>query len=103
YRDGKKEVETDADKKFVDTNYINLYKMKLQAGTNLPYSDTIHNLIINETYAHILGFNDPQQAIGKFLDWGNNTLCPIVGVVADFHQKSLHETIKPLVLSSAAD
>ena len=74
--------------------------MKLLAGTNLPYSDTIHSLIINETFAHILGFKDPQQAIGKSLEWDKGMQCPIVGVVADFHQKSLHETIKPLVISS---
>ncbi|HEX5152715.1 MAG TPA: ABC transporter permease [Parafilimonas sp.] len=103
YRDGKNAIETEADKKFVDTNYIRLYQMKLVAGTNLPYSDTIHNLIINETYAHALGFRNPQQAIGKFLDWGGNLLCPVVGVVADFHQKSLHEPIKPLVLSSRVE
>jgi putative ABC transport system permease protein len=99
YKDGKKEIETDADKNFADTNYIKLYQMKLLAGTNLPYSDTIHNLIINETYAHVLGFKDPQQAIGKYLEWDKNMQCPIVGVVADFHQKSLHEAIKPFVIS----
>lgn len=100
YRDGKKEIETEADKIFADTNYIKLYNMKLLAGNNLPYSDTIHNLIINDTYAHLLGFKDPQKAIGKQLEWDKGMECPIIGVVADFHQKSLHEPIKPLVISS---
>lgn len=103
YRDGKREIKTEADKIFTDTNYLKLYHIKLLAGTNLPYSDTIHNLLINETYLHTLGFTDPQQAIGKYLDWGNNALCPVVGVIADFNQKSLHETIKPLIISSYAD
>jgi len=100
YRDGKKEIETNAEKKFVDTNYLKLYHLKLLAGTNLPYSDTIHSLIINETYAHVLGFKDPQQAIGKYLEWDKDSRDPIVGVIADFHQKSLHEPIRPLVISS---
>jgi putative ABC transport system permease protein len=100
YKDGKKEIETSADKIFVDTNYLKLYQLKLLAGTNLPYSDTTHSLIINETYAHILGFKEPQQAIGKYLEWDKDIRDPIVGVVADFHQKSLRETIKPLVTSS---
>ena len=100
YKDGKKEIETSADKIFVDTNYLKLYQLKLLAGTNLPYSDTIHSLIINETYAHVLGFKEPQQAIGKYLEWDKDSRDPIVGVVADFHQKSLHETIKPLVISN---
>lgn len=103
YMDGKKEIKTEADKIFTDTNYLKLYHIKLLAGTNLPYSDTIHNLLINETYLHTLGFTDPQQAIGKYLDWGNNTQCPVVGVIADFNQKSLHETIKPLIISSHTD
>jgi putative ABC transport system permease protein len=100
YRDGKKEIETDVDKKFVDTNYIKLYQMKLLAGANLPLSDTMQSFMINETYMHALGFKEPQQVIGKYLDWGNGVRYPITAVVADFHQKSLHEPIKPLVLAN---
>ena len=100
YRDGKKEVETDAEKIFADSNYTRLYHMKLLAGSNLPYSDTIHSLIINETYAHLLGFNDPQQAIGIDLEWDKNIHCPVIGVVADFHQRSLRDPIRPLVIAS---
>lgn len=99
YKDGKKEIENDVQIKMIDTNYLSLYKMKLLAGGNLPYSDTSRNLIINETYAKILGFRDPQQAIGKNIEWDKKML-PIVGVAADFHQKSLHEIIKPLVLTA---
>ena len=99
YKDGKKERENDVQVKLGDTNYIKLYQMKLLAGTNLPYSDTIHNLLINETYAHILGFLQPQQAIGKLIEW-NDKQNPIVGVVADFHQHSLHDPIKPLIIAT---
>jgi putative ABC transport system permease protein len=99
YKDGKKEIENDVQIKMIDTNYLPLYKMKLLAGSNLPYSDTSRNVIINETYAKVLGFRDPQQAIGKNIEWDKKML-PIVGVAADFHQKSLHEIIKPLVLTA---
>jgi putative ABC transport system permease protein len=99
YKDGKKEIESDVQVKIGDTNYISLYKMKLLSGTNLPYSDTSNSLIINETYAKILGFKEPQQAIGKYIGWENKNL-PINGVVADFHQRSLHEIIKPLIIAS---
>lgn len=99
YKDGKKEIETDVQVKLGDTNYIKLYQMKLLAGTNLSHSDTIHNIIINETYAHILGFKNPQDALGKYIDWDDKQ-DPIVGVVADFNQRSLHEPIKPLIISS---
>jgi len=99
YKDGKKEVETDVQLKMIDTNFLALYKMKLLAGSNIEYSDTPRSMIINNTYARILGFKDPQQAIGKPIEW-NNKQVPIVGVAADFHQKSLHEIIKPLALTS---
>ncbi|MCW3118973.1 MAG: FtsX-like permease family protein [Chitinophagaceae bacterium] len=99
YKDGKTEIETDVQQKFGDTNYIKLYKLKLLAGKNFEQTDTVKSFIINETYARTLGFQQPQQAIGKQLEWGNRQV-PVAGVVADFHQKSLHESIKPLVIAS---
>jgi putative ABC transport system permease protein len=99
YKDGKKEIENDVQLKMIDTNFLALYKMKLLAGANIEYSDTARSMIINNTYAQILGFKDPQQAIGKTIEWNDKQL-PIVGVAADFHQKSLHEIIKPLALTS---
>jgi ABC-type antimicrobial peptide transport system permease subunit len=99
YKDGKKEVETDVEIKFADTAYINLYHLKLLAGKNLPTSDTARSFIINETYMHLLGFTQPQQALGKLIDWDKKKM-PIEGVVADFHQKSLHVAIKPLIITN---
>ncbi len=99
YKDGKKEIETDVQQKYADTNYIQLYHIKLLAGTNLAASDTVNQFLINETYAHILGFQHPEQAIGKNIAWSDKQI-PITGVVADFNQKSLHEPIKPLVIGS---
>ncbi len=97
YKDGKKETETDVQMKMIDTGFLSLYKMKLLAGGNMLYSDTGNALIINETYAKILGFSNPRQAIGKYIEWSNKQM-PISGVAANFHQKSMHEIIKPLAL-----
>jgi hypothetical protein len=99
YRGGKKEIETTVEEKFGDTNYIKLYGIKLLAGHNLSSSDTVKEILINENYMHVLGFQNPQHVIGKYIDW-NDKLVPIVGVVADFNQKSLHEPIKPLLITS---
>jgi len=98
YKDGKKDLETDVQVKIADSNYVNLYKLKLLAGANLASCDTTNSVIINETYLHILGFKNPQQAVGKQIDWDKKKT--IVGVVSDFHQKSLHELIKPLVIAN---
>lgn len=99
YQDGKKDIETELDIKYADTNYCRLYQIKLLAGKKLPYSDTIKDLLINETYAHILGFQDPWQAVGKSVELNGNKK-DIVGVIADFHQKSLHSPIRPLAITS---
>lgn len=100
YKDGKKEIETDVQLKFADTNYIKLYHITLLAGNNTIQSDTTSQFIINETYAHILGFRKLQDAVGKYIYWNNNTQVLITGVVADFNQHSLHEPVKPLVLAN---
>jgi putative ABC transport system permease protein len=99
YKDGKKEIETDVRQKFGDSNYIKLYQLKLLAGKNISTTDTVTSFLINETYAHILGFQKPEQAIGKNIEWSSKQI-PITGVVSDFIQKSLHEPVKPLVIAS---
>ena len=99
YKDGKKEVSTDVQQRYGDTNYVKLYGIKLLAGSNIQQTDTVTSFLINETYAHILGFQKPQQAVGKYLDWRSKQV-PVRGVVSDFNQQSLHETIKPLVIGS---
>ena len=97
YSDDKKQLSTIVQVKMADSNYIRLYGLKLLAGNNLQQSDTIKEYIINETYARILGFQDPQQAIGKYIEG-----FPIVGVVSDFHQQSLHRKIEPIAIASVS-
>src|SRR5215472_15624478 len=99
YRDGKKEIQTTVEEKFGDTNCIKLYGIKLLAGRNLSSSDTVKEMLINETYMHVLGFQNPQNVLGKYIDW-NDKMVPVCGVVKDFNQKSLHEPIKPLLITS---
>ncbi len=99
YKDGKKEVEADVQQKYGDSNYIKLYHIKLLAGKNIQTTDTVTSALINETYAHILGFKQPEEAVGKILQWSNKPLL-VSGVVADFNQSSLHEKVKPLIIGS---
>ena len=99
YKTGSAEIDANVRIKPADTNYRNLYHLKILAGTNLPYSDTMSSLVINEKCSQILGFKNPQEAIGKYV--GTNFTrenIPIVGVVANFIQNSLHDKIMPLVI-----
>lgn len=98
YEEGEQKVEAMVENKAADTNYFRLYGMKLVAGRNLMACDTIREYVINETYAKMLGFKNPADAIGKMLK--GNGIKPIVGVVADFHTKSTHTAIGPLAYSA---
>jgi putative ABC transport system permease protein len=97
YKDGKKNIKTDVQQKYGDENYINVYKIKLLAGRNIRQSDSSKAFIINNTYAKILGFKNPTDAIGKTLEYDNHKN-EIVGVCADFYHKSLRSAIEPLVI-----
>jgi ABC-type antimicrobial peptide transport system permease subunit len=99
YKDGKKEIESDVQQKFGDSNFMKLYGLKLLAGKNIATTDTVTSYLINETFLHILGFQKPEQAIGKYVEWSDKQI-PIVGVIPDFIQKSLHEPVKPLAIAS---
>jgi putative ABC transport system permease protein len=77
--------------------FIPFYGMRLVAGRNLLRTDSLHELIINETCLKALGFTRPDDALGQFLLFQNKSL-PIVGVVADFHEGSFHDFIEPLVI-----
>lgn len=83
---------------FVDFDYIPQFKMKMAAGR--PFSkefgtDTTQAMVLNEAAVKLLGYTSPQQVIGKrFKQWGREG--KVVGVVKDFHFRSLQTVIKPL-------
>lgn len=83
---------------FVDFDYIPQYKIKMVAGR--PFSkdfatDTTQAMVINEAAAKFFGYSKPAEAIGKrFKQWGREG--KIIGVIKDFHFRSLQEHIVPL-------
>ncbi|MFT3825000.1 MAG: ABC transporter permease [Chitinophagaceae bacterium] len=81
-----------------DPDYLAVYKIKLLAGRNVVASDTMKEFVINSTYAKMLGFQQPDEAIGKLLSF-NNKKMPIVGVMQDFNAQSTHGSIGPLVFA----
>lgn len=107
YKDGKKDIKLQTIyTKYGDENYIKVYHIKLLAGRNLLLSDTSKALLINNTLAKQIGFNNPQDAVGKVIsDFNGNQGqdMRIVGVVADFNQESIHTAIEPLDILTATD
>lgn len=86
----------------IDHNYLPAMGIKLVAGRNfLPtFSTDSTGVLINETAARTFGFGN--NAIGRMLSSPNNQgekrSYRVIGVVQDFHFRSLHEQIAPLAM-----
>ncbi|WP_436486824.1 ABC transporter permease [Chitinophaga sp. ARDCPP14] len=105
---GKTELQANCHLEFGDENYLPLYQLKLVAGRNLQPSDTMKEVLINETCAKALGFKNPADAVGKFVEPGmrdgpSPKIIPVVGVLADFHTVALRDQIKPVFVTSSLD
>lgn len=79
-----------------DTKYLDLFEIELLAG-RVYRNDTIKELVINEAAMKYFRFKSPEDAVGKTLLYDDEYL-PIVGVMGDFHQRSLKSDIKPMTL-----
>jgi putative ABC transport system permease protein len=66
----------------------------------LPKSDTTNAFVVNETFLKRNNITEPEKALGKLLTV-NDVTAPIVGVSQDFNDKSLHEHISPIIMSSS--
>ncbi len=86
----------------VDYNYIPTLGMELAAGRNFAkaYGTDSTGVILNETAARTLGWGD--KALGHTItnlnNEGRKSTYRVIGVVKDFHFRSLHERISPLVM-----
>lgn len=83
---------------FVDFEYLTQYNVKMAAGRTFSRSfmtDTTQAMILNEAAVKMFGYRNPQDAVGRNFDqWGRKG--KIIGVMKDFHFKSLQQEIKPL-------
>ncbi|MBO0934642.1 ABC transporter permease [Fibrella aquatilis] len=87
--------------RLADADYLKTYNLKLLAGRNIVEGDSIREYVINETLLHKLGFRRPQDVLGKRMQYYLSAVpLPIVGVVRDFHQRSLHEPIGPCFIAT---
>ncbi len=91
----------------VDFDYINTLDVKVIAGR--PFSkdfrtDADHAFMLNETAVRELGYETPEKALGQTLYWptwdapDSVKEGKVIGVVKDFHFKSLYDKVDPTVL-----
>ncbi|MEO6722399.1 MAG: ABC transporter permease [Ferruginibacter sp.] len=91
-----------ANLQFADTGYLNTFQIGLVEG-RIPYqTDTMNELLVNETFVKKLGFSSAKDIIGKKISFELNKSHPIVGVMHDFNSKSLKEPVAPFVLATSS-
>jgi putative ABC transport system permease protein len=85
-----------------DFDFIDVFDMKIKEGRKLSqdYGTDTTATVINEALVKKLGWNEP---VGKkIFDFGQDdssqTYLTVVGVVEDFHFKSLHDVIEPAII-----
>ncbi|OOQ62051.1 ABC transporter permease [Mucilaginibacter pedocola] len=86
--------------KYGDADYFKTFGFKFAAGKGYDPSDTVRQVVVNETLIHKLGVNKAEDAIGKTLKVGGaKTWATITGVVKDFKTNSLRDAVKPITIS----
>lgn len=87
----------------VDGNFKNTYGLEMAMGKffDTTLSSDSNSVIINETMMHKLGWTDATKMTIKFNE--GQPSVPIIGVLKDFHYKSLYEEIEPLVMWISPD
>ncbi len=85
-----------------DFNYAATYNLQPLAGRffekndHNPDWDKLENIVLTQSAVKMFGYGSNEAAIGRSVRfWDHNW--HIVGVLPDFHQKSLHHAIEPLL------
>ena len=82
---------------FVETLGMELLAGRSHSGAFAREAERL-NIVINETALRALGWETPEAAIDQQVRFGNDATRTVIGVIRDFHFRSLHLKIEPLVL-----
>ncbi len=83
--------------------FLDVYDIKLANGRNFSANDynykwsNLHNILLNESAVRLMGYQSNEEALGKQLEVFNKTW-DIIGIIEDFHQKSLHYPVEPMFI-----
>jgi len=87
----------------IDFDFLGVYGIKVVAGRNFDRSDynpdynKLNNIVLSAGATQLLGFSSVQDAIGKKVVLFDKKW-DVIGVINDFHQKSLRYALEPVAL-----
>jgi len=91
-------VDKGVDTYNVDEDYFKTMNIPIVKGRNFTPSDTVKSIMVNESMVKEFAWGE--NPLGKRVKWPGDTsgnFVEVVGVVKDFHQKSLYNPIAPLL------
>ncbi|SFU17471.1 ABC-type antimicrobial peptide transport system, permease component [Algoriphagus locisalis] len=80
----------------VDSAFVKVNGIPLLAGTDAI--DRADEILVNEQFVKEAGFASAEEAVGLVVGYSQEQV-KIIGVVADFHSRSLREGIRPLLFT----
>ncbi|MBX2815550.1 MAG: FtsX-like permease family protein [Saprospiraceae bacterium] len=111
------------DMQVVDPNFMRMMDIEMIAGVGFDpemtmsevpsFSEEItpadylaaqpRSYVLNQTAMKKLGYSHPEELLGKHVRWsiGGFQLAfgPVIGIMKDYHQESLHHAVDPLVMT----
>ncbi len=98
-------IEHSIFRKRSDGQLADFYKVPVLAGRGWQDATNDLEIILNESASRVLGFDNPQSAIGQQISDNRPNKVPrtVVGVVADFHTGEFSQKIEPTAFFTDTD
>ena len=89
----------------VDEHFLDVMEIEIVAGRNFSPdwgTDSTTGFLLNETAVRYLGWGTPRDAIDRPFEWLSfgGAKGRVIGVVKDFHLRTIHDEIEPVVILS---
>ena len=89
----------------VDEHFLDVMEIEIVAGRNFSPdwgTDSTTGFLLNETAVRYQGWGTPRDAIDRPFEWLSfgGAKGRVIGVVKDFHLRTIHDEIEPVVILS---
>jgi putative ABC transport system permease protein len=86
-----------------DESYLETFGLELVSGRNIRKSDTLNEIMVNETFIKKMNYASPEEALTQITSFADSDNIPIVGVFKDFHVGSTYDEISAVAIGSVSE